>query len=268
MFLRPAVIFSVLWALSGICFASNGAIPSIAELTALDSPDLGIVIGDLDGDGHTEIAIVRSEGLGPNGVRYRIDLNLTTHALPSSFTISSDRTGLRIITRDLDGDGDLDLVITSSLSPAPVSVWINDGRGGGAAGDPAGYPRAIWTEESRAWVGSDTSHEVVPATILRSSRTWLDALLTSDFHTQFLVDHIVILPISGGPQEPAVTGLSNRGPPNPSQTWLDFSSSIHHRAEYILGHIRPLPRTDSPLGPAVSGLSNRSPPPCLPQQSI
>ena len=58
------------------------------------------------------------------------ELNLTTRALPSSLTLSAPAGGVRIFPHDLDGDGDLDLVITNAAALAPVSVWINGGRGG------------------------------------------------------------------------------------------------------------------------------------------
>lgn len=259
MFRRPALILWALWAFSGACLASDGGIPSSPELATGALPDLGIAIGDLDGDGRPEIAIVRSEGLGPKGAQYRIDLNLTTHALPSSFTVATERGGLRIFPRDVDGDGDMDLVITSAFL-VPVSVWINDGHGGGAEGDPAAYPSSIWTEGHRIWV-SNTSHETFPATLLQPSRTGLDFPLSSLFGTEFFFDDIPLLPTSGSPQEPTVTWRSNRGPPQSSRTWPYFSLSPFCSTELIFRHIPVLPVIGSPQEPAVTGPSNRGPPP-------
>jgi len=84
-----ALILCALWAFSGTCLASDGAIHSAPQSVTGALPDLGIAIGDLDGDGRPEIAFVRSLGSGPKGTRYQIDL--TTHAFPSSFTVSAER---------------------------------------------------------------------------------------------------------------------------------------------------------------------------------
>ncbi len=264
MFYRPALTLCALWTFSSGCLASDRGIPSFPEMAIGASPDLGIAIGDLDGDGRPEIAIVRSEGLGPKGLQYRIDLSLTTHALPNSFTVSTERGGLRIFPRDVDGDGDLDLVVTTTFL-APVGVWINDGRGGLAEGDPAAYPSSIWNEGRRIWVCSRTSNETFPATLLKS-RTWLDPP-SSLFGIEFIFENIPLLPASGSPQEPAVTRRSNRGPPQSSRTWPYFSLSCFCPTEFIFGHIAILPATGSPQGPAVNGLSNRGPPPSLLPQS-
>jgi len=260
-----ALILCALWAFSGTCLASDGAIHSAPQSVTGALPDLGIAIGDLDGDGRPEIAIVRSEGSGPKGAQYRIDLNLTAQALPSSFTVSAERGGLRIFPRDVDGDGDMDLVIMSAFL-VPVSVWINDGHGGGGEGDPAAYPKSIWTEGHRIWV-SNTSSQTFPATLLQPPRTGFDFPLSSLLRAEFFFDDVPLLPTSGSPQDPAVTGRSNRGPPQSSHNWPFFSLGGYCRSESIFGHLPILPATGSAQEPAVTGPSNRGPPPFLPPQS-
>ena len=103
----------------------------------------------LDKDNRLDTAISRVEGRNAQGYVYRIDLTLSSGARVGSFTVSADsRWGINITPRDVDGDHDLDLVITTAFSRQPVGIWINDGNGTFAEGDPDDYSDAIWLEES------------------------------------------------------------------------------------------------------------------------
>lgn len=212
MFRCPALTLWALWALSGACLASETAIPPTLQLpTAPSLRDQGIAVGDLDGDSRPDLAIVRPEGLGPQGFQYRIELDLTTRAAPTFFSVSAERGGLRIFPRDVNGDGYLDLVITSAWSLAPVGVWINDGRGGFTEHDPAAYPRSIWTESSG--ISSNTPQETLQASVPQSYRTWLDFSLSSYLRNELIIDHLLLLPATDRPSGPAVSRPSTRGPP-------------------------------------------------------
>ncbi len=110
--------------------------------------------------------------MGSKGFWYRIELQLTTGVSPSSFSVSAEKGGLRLVPRDVDGDGDLDLVITGAWTLAPVGVWINNGHGGFTQGDLTAYSLSIWTEGP--CILSDTPHERVQATVPESYRSCID----------------------------------------------------------------------------------------------
>jgi hypothetical protein len=115
---------------------------------------------------------VTSKSWGPNAFRYKIELTLSSRVGPSSFTVSAEEGGLRIIPRDVDGDGDLDLVITSARSFTPVGVWINDGHGGFTQGDATAYSRSFWTEGPG--IDSGNMPRIFAAITNPSSWSWLN----------------------------------------------------------------------------------------------
>jgi hypothetical protein len=123
----------------------------IPRLPGEFSPSLGSAwtLARLDKDSRLDTAISRVEGHNAAGYLYRIDLTLSSGTRVGSFTVAADsRWGINITPRDVDGDHDLDLVITTRFSRQPVGVWINDGNGTFAEGDPEDYSDSIWLEES------------------------------------------------------------------------------------------------------------------------
>jgi hypothetical protein len=131
----------------GVC-----AIPAeIPRLPGEFSSELGSpwTLARLDNDSRLDTAISRVEGRNAEGYLYRVDLTLSSGTRVGSFTVAVDnRWGINITPRDVDGDHDLDLVITTRFSRQPVGVWINDGNGTFAEGDPDDYSDSIWLEES------------------------------------------------------------------------------------------------------------------------
>jgi hypothetical protein len=111
----------------------------------------------------------------------------------------------------VDGDGDLDLVVTSAWSFAPVGVWINNGHGEFARGDPTAYPRAIWTEAPK--VVSNTPQEALKATVPHFSRFCIDFSNESCFCNNMLCERLPLFPGSASPQKGAVGWPQTRAPP-------------------------------------------------------
>src|SRR5262245_17896358 len=87
-------------------------------------------VADLDGDKIRDVASGVRVGQTEKGYLYRIDLDLSSNAAPTSLLVySSELTGLNVEALDVDGDSDLDLVVSGRLTSQPSGVWINDGKG-------------------------------------------------------------------------------------------------------------------------------------------
>jgi hypothetical protein len=211
-FRRAALILCALWGLSAACLASETLSPSALPLETTPLLwDQGCVIADLDGDGRPDFAIVRAEGWGSKGFQYRIELDLTTRVGLTSFSVSAQRGGLRIIPRYVNGDWDLDLVITSAWSFTPVGVWINDGHGGFTQGDLTAYSRSIWTEGPG--VSSDAPHDRPQATVPQSYRSCIDFSNESYFCNNLLFERLPLFLRAASPQKGAAGWPQTRAPP-------------------------------------------------------
>ena len=211
-FRRAALLLCALWGLSAACLASETLSPSALPLQTTPLLwDQGCVIADLDGDGRPDFAIVRAEGWDSKGLRYRIELQLTTGVSPSSFNVSAEIGGLRIFPRDVDGDQALDLVIMSAWSFAPVGVWINNGHGEFTRGDPTAYPRSIWTEGPK--VVSNTPQEELKATVPQSYRSCIDFSNESYFCNNLLLARLPGFLGGASPQKGAAGWPQTRAPP-------------------------------------------------------
>jgi hypothetical protein len=171
LLLRPILLLYAFCASAG--WASSATPPWARQLPIAPTfCDQGCAVADLDGDGRPDLAVARLEGWGPGGFRYRIDLDLTSRAGPTSFNVLAQRGGLLITPRDVNGDWELDLIITSAWTFTPIGVWINDGHGGFVRKDPAFDPRRSRCESSS--ILRDFSGEVFQATVPESSWNWPD----------------------------------------------------------------------------------------------
>jgi hypothetical protein len=212
---RSGWITLILWpllALSAPCRPPETQTPSPQHQAAVSAlSEQGGAIADLDGDGRPDLVMVRPTGWGPRGFQYQVELDLTTHRPSSPLSVSAEQGGLRVVARDVDGDGDLDLVIKSASSLTPVGVWINDGYGRFTRGDPAAYPRSIWTEGPG--ILSDSPKDTLQAALPQSYRFCLDVSLPSYFHSELTFEHPPV-PFAGAqPSGNAVTHPSTRAPP-------------------------------------------------------
>ena len=207
---RAALILCALWGLSAACLASETLSPSALPLETTPLLwDQGCVIADLDGDGRPDFAIVRAESWDSKGLRYRIELQLSTGVSPSSFSVSAEKGGLRLLPRDVDGDGDLDLVVLSAWALAPIGVWINNGHGEFTRADPTAYPLANWTEGPK--VVSNTPQEAPKAT--QSYRSCIDFSHESCFRNDLLFERLPGFLGAGSPQKGAAAWPQTRAPP-------------------------------------------------------
>lgn len=127
----------------------RGPAASVAQFSFILHSSPGV--GDFDGDNRADIAFARPQGRVNGAYRYQVEVRLSAQP-GATFDVDSGAVGgLRITTRDVDGDHDLDLVITTTFGGLRVGVWINDGHGQFTQGVAESYPLSIWQEPDQRW---------------------------------------------------------------------------------------------------------------------
>src|SRR5215475_7906385 len=88
------------------------------------------LLTDLDGDHAPDFATGQRLGRTKDGYFYRVQLQLSSDASSSSFTVfHNNALGLRITGVDIDGDDDIDLIISDRFFRQHIGIWLNDGKG-------------------------------------------------------------------------------------------------------------------------------------------
>jgi hypothetical protein len=208
-----ALVLWAVWMFSGTSPASAASSRQASQVPTNTPPwqDYGGAIADLDGDGRNDLATVRSNIRGPKTFRYQVELALSSRKGVSSFSVSAEEGGLRIVPRDVDGDGDLDLVITSARSLTPVGVWINDGHGGFTQGDSTAYPQSIWTE--RPGISSGDTQRIFPAIASQSCWSWFDVCKGFRFWSELPIERLQFCDATSNFPQVAVSQPRTRAPP-------------------------------------------------------
>src|SRR5262250_1899356 len=98
-------------------------------------------IADFAGDQKPDLASVRAGAGSSSRVLYLIDVRLST-GLRRTYGLEGSAGGVRLTSRDVNGDHLLDVVVTSTLTGEPLAVFLNDGRGNFTRSAPARYPEA------------------------------------------------------------------------------------------------------------------------------
>ena len=124
--------------------------------------EVHFAIADFDGDSQPDIATVQVGQANSFNTRYWIGFKLSTGA-SSTVGITAPTGGLRITSRDMNGDNFLDVVVTTAWSDRPVTVLLNDGHGNFTPSDPARYSSLL---ESSKVVWSGAGNEIRDAAIL------------------------------------------------------------------------------------------------------
>ncbi len=109
-----------------------------------------LVVGDWDGDGRLDLAIVHASG---HLVTLRGDGSLTL-AVPPALAASQAFGGLTapdlLVAGDLDRDGDVDLIVASTTdTSAQVLVFLADGETNGGVVPPGSPTQVAWTTGSQ-----------------------------------------------------------------------------------------------------------------------
>jgi len=126
----------------GVCSARALACPQLEEQGRAAAFAPQFAIGDFDGDHRPDLANVRTGAGSRSGVLYWIDFRLST-GLRRTFGVTASAGGLKLASRDVNGDHLLDVVVTSSLTDEPVAVFLNDGRGNFTPREPSAFPEAF-----------------------------------------------------------------------------------------------------------------------------
>lgn len=85
----------------------------------------GVCLGDVDGDGRTDIFLARTEG--PNALYRNLGSWRFEEIAEAAGVAAPDRYSSGCALADLDGNGHLDLVLLATLGPN--AVFLNDGTG-------------------------------------------------------------------------------------------------------------------------------------------
>lgn len=104
-------------------------------------------IADFDGDSRPDLASVQSGQCGSSATHYFIDFRLTS-GLPQTIGVTAPTGGLRLASRDVNGDDFLDVIVTTFWTNQPLAVLLNDGRGNFTQSEPSAFPRAFTASQN------------------------------------------------------------------------------------------------------------------------
>jgi hypothetical protein len=139
----PAALRVCLLALIGSFFAG---IPVQAQARNVSLPvsgsRLAFAIDDFDGDLRPDLASVQSVANNSSGTIYRVQFQLSAVGQQSIHLVGPSG-GLRIATRDVNGDDFPDVIVSSAWREEPLAVLVNDGHGAFSLADPTSFPRAF-----------------------------------------------------------------------------------------------------------------------------
>jgi len=137
----PATLRICLLVLVGSLF---GGIPARASNVRLpvSGSRLPFAIDDFDGDLRPDLASVQPVSKNSSGTIYRVQFQLSATGQRSIHLVGPSG-GLRIATRDVNGDDFPDVILGSAWREGPVAVLINNGRGAFSLADPTSFPRAF-----------------------------------------------------------------------------------------------------------------------------
>ena len=101
-------------------------------------PGAQFAIADLDGDLRPDLASIQAEPNSSGTTNYWIQLQLSTTGW-QSIPVVARAGGLRIETRDVNGDNAIDLVLAEAWFDRPVAVFLNNGHGGFSRAEPNAF---------------------------------------------------------------------------------------------------------------------------------
>jgi hypothetical protein len=135
----------LLWGLVGRGAAKSAEISRPPNTSV--GPGAQFAIADLDGDLRPDLASIQAEPNSSGTTSYWIQLQLSTTGR-QSIQVVAPAGGLRIETRDVNGDNAIDLVLAEAWFNRPVAIFLNDGHGGFSRAEPSAFPGAFRESEA------------------------------------------------------------------------------------------------------------------------
>ena len=130
------------YALAGLVTAPEWPGPNGSSLNHYGSP---FTIADLDGDRVPDLALVQIVGYSSPKSRYFIRFEFSG-GLGSTVGIEAPLGGLRIDSRDVNGDNRDDLILSTLAESQVVAVLVNEGGGNFVAAKPSLFPNLDRTQ--------------------------------------------------------------------------------------------------------------------------
>jgi hypothetical protein len=161
-----------------VCFATAPAaiansVPIQFETTSqADSP---FAIADFDGDAQPDIAIVQLGKITASDTQYWIHFQLSSGGR-QWIRLTAPVGGLRIASRDVNGDTFVDLIVSTVLYEVPVAVLLNDGRGNFTVRDPRTFPTVMAPPGTALASTVQNRAETTAALVSRSSPTHCEVI--------------------------------------------------------------------------------------------
>ena len=119
-------------------------------------------IADFDGDNRPDLASVQAVGTISSDTQYLINFRLSS-GRRAAIDVLAPAGGLRLASRDVNGDEFLDLVVTTAWAEQPVAVLLNDGLGNFTRAEPSAFPGAFGTGGSSLQQESDPNRDTAAA---------------------------------------------------------------------------------------------------------
>jgi hypothetical protein len=149
----------LLFGLAGLRPARSAEIPNAPAASV--GPGAQFAIADLDGDLRPDLASIQAEPNSSGTTNYWIQLQLSTTGW-QSIPVVARAGGLRIETRDVNGDNAIDLVLAEAWFDRPVAVFLNNGHGGFSRAELNAFPGAFRKAET-IWSSAAATNPVTDA---------------------------------------------------------------------------------------------------------
>jgi len=145
--LLSAIRFLLLLLLALTTVGRAGAASEHSLRSSSRQASLPFAIADFDGDNRPDLARVQVGQSNASLTRYWIDFQLSGGGLRQAIGVTAPTGGLRLASRDVNGDTFPDVVVTTAWLRDPVAVLLNDGHGNFTLRDPGGFPATIWESQ-------------------------------------------------------------------------------------------------------------------------
>jgi hypothetical protein len=164
-----AVSYALAFLCVSLSFAASGnAAPTPPQSWPVSSTlaTSEFAIADFDGDHRPDLATVQVVHSNSLDTQYWIAFQLSSGAR-QTLGITAPTGGLRITSRDVNGDDFPDIVVTTAWTNRPVAVLLNDGQGNFRVLDPSAFSAAFTTSEKSCAPPADDTKDAT-AVLLRN----------------------------------------------------------------------------------------------------